>query len=443
MPDDGNIELVQQSLHDFAAGLASDLSPIRDRIEQLAELENGDDLRDGIEELRGDLPGLLADSMASEDSKKALAASMGTLYHNGMVAVDDGMDDEDKAGATPLTGILPLGKIAGAILTAGLLTNKGDVNTDVEGINLRADWSAAATKAGLADSLSGDLQDASEYLSPDSITAKLATIADGLSAKGLAENGDVALNNDTQNQMAFGYGGQVVLDDNAADYPAAELYRQWDRKEWRNWPERWRAAGGQFFPGDEADYPEGRMIALMNDPIWLRISRFGTPYSPFDYNSGMEKGPISFDDTVELGLLNGDETELPEPIEPGLNDSVEFSADLDHELGSVLKDYLGKDFVEKDGRFTNNPEPQQPMKITNGGPGSGRKPGQDSDANAYARLVQRIREEGTPYRREVRGQPFHALFRGKRLGKFKLEGDQLTSKAFVQHGRDSATVIGV
>jgi hypothetical protein len=38
-------------------------------------------------------------------------------------------------------------------------------------------------------------------------------------------------------------------------------------------------AGGQIFGG--------RMIALKSDPIWTAISAFGTPYPPFDYNSGM------------------------------------------------------------------------------------------------------------------------------------------------------------
>ena len=54
--------------------------------------------------------------------------------------------------------------------------------------------------------------------------------------------------------------------DVVAAFPARELYRLESRENPRDWPARWSAAGGRFFVG-KSDYPEGRMIALNDDPI--------------------------------------------------------------------------------------------------------------------------------------------------------------------------------
>lgn len=78
-------------------------------------------------------------------------------------------------------------------------------------------------------------------------------------------------------------------------YPAQRLLRIEDRQAPRKWVQRWTDAGGQVF--------EGRMIALKSSPIWSKISRFGTPWPPFDFNSGMGLEDIGRDEAVRLGLL--------------------------------------------------------------------------------------------------------------------------------------------
>jgi hypothetical protein len=103
-------------------------------------------------------------------------------------------------------------------------------------------------------------------------------------------------------------------------WPCQEFYRAEERKEPRDWPTRWEEVGGDFYPGD-ADYPEGRMIALKNDPIWEALSAFGLPYAPFDYNSGMDLRDIDREEAIELGILDEDET--IEPEEMGLNEGLE------------------------------------------------------------------------------------------------------------------------
>lgn len=111
---------------------------------------------------------------------------------------------------------------------------------------------------------------------------------------------------DTNLQMAQGYGhfaqGQdpAILD----QWPAQELIRVIDSLEKRNWPQRWAEAGGEFFDG-------GRMIALKNDFIWARLSRFGLPYPPFDFNSGMDVQDIDRDFAIEIGLIDRDTQVAP------------------------------------------------------------------------------------------------------------------------------------
>jgi hypothetical protein len=120
---------------------------------------------------------------------------------------------------------------------------------------------------------------------------------------------------DTPLEQAQGYGRFLAEQDPAAldAYPLWELVRDEGREEPRDWAARWAAAGGTFFGG--------RMIALKSDPVWAAISRFGTPYPPFDFNSGM--GVRSLDRTTaeELGFLQPGEPVTP--IAAGFNDSLQ------------------------------------------------------------------------------------------------------------------------
>jgi len=136
-------------------------------------------------------------------------------------------------------------------------------------------------------------------------------------------------------ESAQGYGnflqGQA---EGALDaFPAQELFRAEDRVEPRDWPTRWMQAGGEIFTG-------GRMIALKSDPIWEQISAFGTPYPPFDYNSGMWVRDVDRGEAIELGLL--DEGEPAQPAAENFNARLESSVrNLAPELVESLKKYFG------------------------------------------------------------------------------------------------------
>ncbi|MBE6400725.1 MAG: hypothetical protein E7037_01640 [Verrucomicrobia bacterium] len=94
--------------------------------------------------------------------------------------------------------------------------------------------------------------------------------------------------------------------DHAWAYPALELVRKEARMAPRDWRERWRDAGGKLYAG--------RMIALRDDPVWQKISRFGSPTPPFDFNSGMGLSEISITEAERLGVIKPGERPAGEPV---------------------------------------------------------------------------------------------------------------------------------
>jgi len=143
-------------------------------------------------------------------------------------------------------------------------------------------------------------------------------------------------------QSSQGYGNYLqsqaegVLD----EWPAQELFRAESREEPRDWPTRWMQAGGQIFAG--------RMIALKSDPIWSEISRFGTPYAPLDYNSGMELRDVDRETAIELGLLQPGAT-VQRTVEEFNARLTASAADLSPELLDSLQQSFGDQVEIGDG----------------------------------------------------------------------------------------------
>ena len=109
--------------------------------------------------------------------------------------------------------------------------------------------------------------------------------------------------------------------------PCYELIRVMNRMEARDWPRIWDQAGGEFFdgPGSNDDYPraQGRMIAAKNDPVWTLISRFGTPWPPFDWGSGMGLRGIDREEAEALGVI--DPADVVLPLDTPFNRELEAS----------------------------------------------------------------------------------------------------------------------
>ena len=111
------------------------------------------------------------------------------------------------------------------------------------------------------------------------------------------------------------------------------------------WPARWEAAGGAFF--------DGRMIARKDDRIWIAISRFGRPWPPFDFMSGMGVADVGVDEAEQLGVIPVD---APPPAPQALDFNHNLSASVPEAAPALLavfrKIFGSTAKVAEDGRIT-------------------------------------------------------------------------------------------
>lgn len=102
-----------------------------------------------------------------------------------------------------------------------------------------------------------------------------------------------------------------------AAFPAWELVRVEDRAAPRDWPSRWKIAGGELADG-------GRMIALKGDPIWGELGAYenfpdalGVDHPPFAFLSGMGWKMIPAAEVERLGIKGPDGETADEWIQSG------------------------------------------------------------------------------------------------------------------------------
>ncbi len=141
-------------------------------------------------------------------------------------------------------------------------------------------------------------------------------------------------------QEAQGYSQFVQANDTAilSAFPAQELFRLQNRKVPRDWLAKWDAAGGTLYGG--------RMIAMKDDPIWSKrleaggFNRFGRPFPPFDFNSGMWIKPVTRGEAVRLGVCSKDE--IPKQQKRSYNTDLQQSCKpLSPALKKTLLDRMG------------------------------------------------------------------------------------------------------
>jgi hypothetical protein len=116
--------------------------------------------------------------------------------------------------------------------------------------------------------------------------------------------------------MATGYAQWVsAMDPELLEAsPCWELVKTMQRREIRDWPLVWHERGGTFYGTPSKHYPNapGRMIARKTDPIWRWISRFKTPWPPFDWGRGMRLRSMSIDEGEALGVtVSGESPQIP------------------------------------------------------------------------------------------------------------------------------------
>ena len=133
-------------------------------------------------------------------------------------------------------------------------------------------------------------------------------------------------------QQAQGYGWwkQGQQPDLLDAFPAQEFIRVEAREQPRqDWPQRWNEARRKTVTDGATDSDSGVMVALKNHPIWAALSRFGTPYEPFDYNSGMGVEDKSRREAMALELIGRDTQIFPQdrPFNAGLQASPEVRSE--------------------------------------------------------------------------------------------------------------------
>ena len=119
----------------------------------------------------------------------------------------------------------------------------------------------------------------------------------------------------TNTELAQGAGAFIKQNDPdvVQQYPAAELVRFEDRKTPRDWDTRWKLCAQVVGDVGAATMlaDEGRMIALKSSAIWQALGdgedgstdTLGNPFPPFAFGSGMWTQDVSYQECVDLGLL--------------------------------------------------------------------------------------------------------------------------------------------
>ena len=125
---------------------------------------------------------------------------------------------------------------------------------------------------------------------------------------------DLVLKMNVQMAQGFAYQQAGQTPEALELYPCWELFRAEDRMVPRDWIVRWDEAAAAVGDDDALTGRErnGRMVARKDSPIWEALSAFGTPYPPFDYNSGMDVRAIDREEAVALGII--DELAVVRPI---------------------------------------------------------------------------------------------------------------------------------
>lgn len=158
---------------------------------------------------------------------------------------------------------------------------------------------------------------------------------------------------DTNMRLAYGHAQNMRAQEQLEVFPAWEFVRKEQREEPRNWRQVWRTAMNALGNQTRAILTDGgRMIAPVNDPIWLEISLpdnvpggLGTLNPPFAYQSGYGWRSI---DVIDWEELSGESeetiaTEAKKIEPPDLNDGVESSvAGMEEPTVRELEKALGR-----------------------------------------------------------------------------------------------------
>jgi hypothetical protein len=196
------------------------------------------------------------------------------------------------------------------------------------------------------------------YLAPEEDRGTLTDFASD-------ERTNLQLRTNVQMAQGYGYWKQGQDTDLLDAFPASELIRVEDRAVPRgekrgphgalvpdpenSWPARWNRARAATTADGATDSSSGRMVALKGHPIWVKLSRFGQPYEPFDYNSGMGLRDVPRRDAMKLGII-GRNTIVP-PQDRPFNADLQASPEIRSDTLRSLLEQTGVGQFDSDGVF--------------------------------------------------------------------------------------------
>jgi hypothetical protein len=114
---------------------------------------------------------------------------------------------------------------------------------------------------------------------------------------------NLQLGHNVQSAQGYGQWSQGQEPGAVDAFPAQELFRLESRDEPRDWPTRWNGARGELGAATTATDGRVAMVALKSDTIWEKLSTFGVPWPPFDFNSGMWVRDVDRARAEELGVI--------------------------------------------------------------------------------------------------------------------------------------------
>jgi hypothetical protein len=151
----------------------------------------------------------------------------------------------------------------------------------------------------------------------------LKKLAGSLGEEEIANDGRATLILNTMVEMTRGWGQYVqsITPSALAAFPAQELVRVRDRVDKREWLIRFARAGGTVAEGKPPvglaltnSGQAGRAIAAKMSPVWEALSRFGNPWPPYDFNSGVGIRGVSRAEALKLGVdLSANEAAISGP----------------------------------------------------------------------------------------------------------------------------------
>jgi len=107
---------------------------------------------------------------------------------------------------------------------------------------------------------------------------------------------------ETNLSMARNYAAEQAQLRAIKAFPAKQLVRLQNRLEPRDWETRWADAYAGLSDTDKKGASLDPAVAVVGSPIWAAISRFGAPYAPFDFNSGMGTRAVGRTAALAAGL---------------------------------------------------------------------------------------------------------------------------------------------